>query len=221
MRKSKLSSSGADDMNELSSVPRRGNRISRNVSAPGRARRLIVALALALLLASWIALSDRVTCISDGRPSDASRDRPAVHSSESSHEPLAISRLNSARTRSALRNSNNANRSDQLPTSAHAEAGSGAIAGAVVARGDLQSRWAGEPSEVSDTAGYETAVVAALGVDPAAVLDADCRSSVCRLDVVRRALDPDLGETRDDVSRAEREVTTVYYPLAALSNYKH
>ena len=87
---------------------------------------------------------------------------------------------------------------------------------------DLAARWVAEQSaEPSPGDGREFAFAAQLGVNPKMVLGAECRTSVCRVEVVIPWGDPDPEPSINDGIRApdnpdpDRDITTFFYPRTA------
>jgi hypothetical protein len=190
------------------------------------------ALVIGLPIAWWIARGDPALPNSprhlpEGYPASGAVERDTAGCAAPTRQASPISAARAERTLGTLPSSELEVPSSELPSFERGGAGAGgsnAVAPIVVSR-DLQTQWASEPQEAEDLSDHEAAVVAALGIEPAAVLDADCRASVCRVDVIGDSFgsDSDRRVTGSQHAHDEPpsdpmlEVTTVYYPVDALA----
>lgn len=89
---------------------------------------------------------------------------------------------------------------------------------------ELEAQWAAEPpDEHTSGDGTESAAIAQLGLNAKMVLSAECRTSVCRVEVVIPWAEPNpdtqpVGDMRaPDNPDPDRDITALFYPRGAPS----
>jgi hypothetical protein len=89
---------------------------------------------------------------------------------------------------------------------------------------ELEAQWAAEPSDDHTPGdGTESAVIAQLGLNAKMVLSTECRTSVCRVEVVIPWAEPNQDSQPGGDMRApdnpdpDRDITALFYPRGAPS----